>query len=111
MLRGRHLQRADLHFPNENEDSVKYTHVDVDDLEVVKEKIFKYSQDPYAYFYTLNFCAYALSRACTIVGLTPEMAFRAMDIEGKAQVKEDEFATFFREVLSILSLTEGLNPS
>lgn len=80
-----------------------------DDLAVVKDKIYKYSREEFSNFYALNFCVYALSRACTIIGMTPEMVFRAIDIENKGKIKEQDLATFFREVLSILKTNIGLD--
>jgi hypothetical protein len=35
-----------------------------------------------------------------VIGLTPEMVFRAVDVDNKGRVKSQDLATFFREVLS-----------
>lgn len=73
-----------------------------DNLSEVKHKIEKYSAQDEANkdYYELNFCTYALMRACDVVGISEEMVFRAVDTDNKGIVNYLDLANFLREVLS-----------
>lgn len=62
--------------------------------------IYKYSKEKATLYYSLNFAVYALGKACEIVGISREMVYRAVDIQGKCEVNWHDFSSFLKEVLS-----------
>jgi hypothetical protein len=82
-----------------------------DALTDIRAKLHRFAPEPEYDYYSLNFSALALLKSCQVLGMSPEMVFRGVDVQARGEVGWFDLANFLREVMRTSPATQDSTPS